>query len=224
MTVSGWSDGSVPRVVIALLIPLLRQCHARRLVDHCRVPVVVVIDQQYFLNSMSNLVVIGFPKVEEAEQVRLELVAIQEEHLITLEDAVVLEHGSDGHVHLRQAINMTATGAMGGSFWGLLVGLIFANPLLGLAAGAGAGAASGALSDIGINDKFLKELAETLPQGSAALALLVRDSTPDRVIERLRRHVPNARLVHTSLRHTNEEKLKEQLEKARKQADALRMA
>ena len=49
-------------------------------------------------NNMSNLVVIGFPKVEEAEQVRLELVAIQEEHLITLEDAVVLEHGSDGHV------------------------------------------------------------------------------------------------------------------------------
>ena len=171
---------------------------------------------------MSNLVVIGFPKVEEAEQVRLELVAIQEEHLITLEDAVVLEHGSDGHVHLRQAINMTATGAMGGSFWGLLVGLIFANPLLGLAAGAGA--ASGALSDNGINDKFLKELAETLPQGSAALALLVRDSTPDRVIERLRRHVPNARLVHTSLSHTDEEKLKEQLEKARKQAEALRMA
>ena len=174
--------------------------------------------------GVSNLVVIGFPKVEEAEQVRLELVAIQEEHLITLEDAVVLEHGSDGHVHLRQAINMTATGAMGGSFWGLLVGLLFANPLLGLAAGAGAGAASGALSDIGINDKFLRELAETLPQGSAALALLVRDSTPDRVIERLRRHVPNARLVHTSLSHTDEEKLKEQLEKARKQAEALRMA
>ena len=171
---------------------------------------------------MSNLVVIGFPKVEEAEQVRLELVAIQEEHLITLEDAVVLEHGSDGHVHLRQAINMTATGAMGGSFWGLLVGLIFANPLLGLAAGAGA--ASGALSDIGINDKFLKELAERPPQGNAALALLVRDSTPDRVIERLRRHVPNARLVHTSLSHTDEENLKEQLEKARKQAEALRMA
>jgi len=173
---------------------------------------------------MSNLVVIGFPKVEEAEQVRLELVAIQEEHLITLEDAVVLEHGSDGHVHLRQAINMTAAGAMGGSFWGLLIGLIFANPLLGVAAGAGAGAASGALSDIGINDKFLKELTETLPQGSAALALLVRDSTPDRVIERLRRHVPNARLVHTSLSHMDEEKLKEQLEQARKQAKALRMA
>ena len=64
-------------------------------------------------------------EVEEAEEVRQELVAIQQEHLITLEDAVVLEHGDDGHVHLRQAINMTAAGAMGGTFWGLLIGLIF---------------------------------------------------------------------------------------------------
>ena len=87
---------------------------------------------------MSNLVVVGFPKAQEAEEVRRELVTIQQEHLIALEDAVVLEHGEDGHVHLRQAINMTAAGAMGGSFWGLLIGLLFANPLLGLAVGAGA--------------------------------------------------------------------------------------
>ena len=173
---------------------------------------------------MSNLVVVGFPKVAEAEDVRRELVTIQQEHLITLEDAVVLEHGDDGHVHLRQAINMTAAGAMGGTFWGLLIGLIFANPLLGAAVGAGAGAASGALNDIGINDKFLEELAETLPQGSAALALLVRDSTPDRVIERLRRHAPHARLIHTNLSHTDEEALKAQLETARKQAEALRLS
>jgi len=113
---------------------------------------------------------------------------------------------------------------MGGTFWGLLIGLIFANPLLGAAVGAGAGAASGALNDIGINDKFLEELAETLPQGSAALALLVRDSTPDRVIERLRRHAPHARLIHTNLSHTDEEALKAQLETARKQAEALRLA
>ncbi len=172
---------------------------------------------------MSNLVVVGFPKVQEAEEVRRELVTIQQEHLIALEDAVVLEHGEDGHVHLRQAINMTAAGAMGGSFWGLLIGLVFANPLLGLAVGAGAGAASGSLSDMGINDTFLKELAETLPEGSAALALLVREATPDRVIERLRRHAPHARLIHTNLSHTDEDVLKEQLEKAKRQAEALRL-
>ena len=113
---------------------------------------------------MSDLIVVGFPKIEEAEQVRLELASIQQEHLISLEDAVVLEHGDDGHVHLRQAINLAAAGAVSGSFWGVLVGLLFLNPLLGAAVGAGAGAASGALSDIGINDQFLRELAETLPK------------------------------------------------------------
>ena len=70
------------------------------------------------------------------------MVTIQQKHFIELEDAVVLEHGEDGHVHLRQAINMTVAGAMGGSFWGLLIGLLFAYPLLGLAVGSGAGAAS----------------------------------------------------------------------------------
>ena len=173
---------------------------------------------------MSNLVVVGFPKAQEAEDVRLELVKIQQEHLIALEDAVVLEHGEDGHVHLRQAINMTAAGAMGGSFWGLLIGLLFANPLLGLAVGAGAGAASGSLNDMGINDNFLKELAETLPKGSAALALLVHEGTPDRVVESLRSHAPHARLVKTSLSHVDEDKLRDLIKTSAQQAEALRLA
>jgi uncharacterized membrane protein len=47
--------------------------------------------------------------------------------------------------------------------------LIFLNPLLGLAVGAGAGAFSGALSDVGINDQFMKDLAATMKPGSSAL-------------------------------------------------------
>ena len=80
----------------------------------------------------------------------LELVSIQKEHLISLEDAVVLEHGEDGHVHLRQAINMAAAGADSGSFWGMLVGMLFLAPTGGCGCRSRAGAASGALTDIGI--------------------------------------------------------------------------
>jgi uncharacterized membrane protein len=172
---------------------------------------------------MSNLIVVGFPKVDEAEAVRKELVAIQQEHLISLEDAVVVERDADGQVQLRQAINLTAAGALGGGFWGSLVGLLFLNPLLGAAVGAGMGAASGALSDLGINDGFLRELGETLPKGSAALCLLVRDATPDRVVERLRSFAPHAKLLRTSLSHTDEAQLNELLEDSRKQAEALRL-
>ncbi|MEI6830844.1 MAG: DUF1269 domain-containing protein [Synechococcaceae cyanobacterium ELA445] len=173
---------------------------------------------------MSSLVVVGFPKVEEAEAVRTELVGIQKEHLISLEDAVVVEHDGEGGVHLRQAINLTSAGAVSGGFWGSLVGLLFLNPLLGAAVGAGVGAASGALTDLGINDGFLKEVGESLPRGSAALCLLVRESTPDRVVERLRSHAPHAKLLRTNLSHTDEDRLRELLEQASKQAEALRLA
>jgi uncharacterized membrane protein len=88
---------------------------------------------------MSSLVVVGFPTAAEAEQVRRELVDIQRERLIALEDAVVVERDGKGGVHLRQAINLTATGAVGGVFWGALVGLLFLNPLLGAAVGGGVG-------------------------------------------------------------------------------------
>ena len=173
---------------------------------------------------MSSLVVVGFPTVDEAEQVRQELVDIQREQLISLEDAVVVEKDGKGRVHLRQALNLTTAGALGGGFWGSLVGLLFLNPLLGAAIGAGIGAASGSLSDLGINDGFMRDLGETLPQGSAALCVLLRDSTPDRVIERLRSHAPHARLLRTNLSHTDEERLRQMLQQASKQAEALRLS
>jgi uncharacterized membrane protein len=173
---------------------------------------------------MASLVVVGFPKVDEAEQVRRELVDIQREQLIALEDAVVVEHDGDGKVHLRQAVNLTAAGAVGGGFWGTLVGLLFLNPLLGAALGAGVGAASASLSDIGINDNFMRELGETLPRGSAALCLLIREATADRVVERLRVHAPHAKLLRSNLSHTDEEQLRELLERAARQSEALRLS
>lgn len=173
---------------------------------------------------MSNLVVVGFPTTDEAEQVRRELVDIQREQLIALEDAVVVEHDEEGKVHLRQSLNLTTAGAIGGGFWGSLVGLLFLNPLLGAAVGAGIGAASGSLSDLGINDGFLREVGDTLPKGSAALCLLLREATPDRVIERLRAHAPHARLLRTNLSHTDEDQLRQLLERASKQAEALRLS
>jgi uncharacterized membrane protein len=173
---------------------------------------------------MSSLVVVGFPTAAEAETVRRELVDIQREQLVSLEDAVVVERDDNGTVHLHQAVNLTAAGAVGGGFWGVLVGMLFLNPLLGGALGAGLGAVSGQFTDLGINDDFLREVGGTLPSGGAALCLLLREATPDRVVERLRAHAPHAKLLRTNLSHTDEDQLRELLEKASKQAEALRLA
>ena len=45
-----------------------------------------------------------------------------------LEDAVVGVKDEKGTVKLHQAVNLTATGAVSGGFWGTLIGLIFLNP------------------------------------------------------------------------------------------------
>ena len=103
---------------------------------------------------------------------------------------------------------MTAAGAVGGSFWGMLIGMIFLNPLVGAAVGAGA--LSSKLSDIGINDKFMKELAETFTPGSSALFVLVRKATPDKVLDQLKGF--KGKVLKTSLTADREEELRKVLE------------
>ena len=155
---------------------------------------------------MSDLVVIGFDDEHTAFEMRAALVKLQKEYLIDMEDVVVVTKDEKEKVKLHQAMNLTAAGAVGGSFWGMLVGLIFLNPLVGAAVGAGAGALSGKLSDIGIDDKFMKHLGETFNPGNSALCVLVRKATPDKVLEALKQF--NGTVLKTSLTHDKEETLK----------------
>ena len=162
---------------------------------------------------MSSLVVIGYENEFKAEEVRLTLRKLQKEYLIDLEDAVVAVKDAQGKVKLHQAVNLTAAGAVGGGFWGSLIGLIFLNPILGAAVGAAAGAASGALTDVGINDKFMKELAATMSPGSSALFVLVRKATPDKVLAELQGS--GGKVLKTSLSHDDETKLQAALSAAK---------
>jgi uncharacterized membrane protein len=161
----------------------------------------------------STLVVIEYEDQYKAEEMRLKLRKMQKEYLIDLEDAVVAVKDASGKIKLHQAVNLTGAGAMTGGFWGALVGLIFLNPLLGMAMGATAGAVSGALSDVGINDKFMKELADGMPAGSSALFVLVRKATPDRVLEEVKGS--GGKILRTSLTHEDEAKLQTALSGAR---------
>jgi uncharacterized membrane protein len=162
---------------------------------------------------MSTLAVIAYDDPFKAEEVRLKLRKLQAEYLIDLEDAVVVTKDAAGKIKLHQAVNLTAAGAVSGGFWGTLVGLIFLNPLLGMAIGAGTGAVSGALADVGINDQFMKDLATTLKPGSSALFVLVRKATPDKVLEEVKG--TGGTVLKTSLSHEDEAKLQAALSGAK---------
>lgn len=167
---------------------------------------------------MSDLIAVAFDEPETAFEARGKLTRLQKEYLIEMEDAVVVTRDEDGKVKLHQATNLTAAGALGGSFWGLLIGLLFLNPLLGLAVGAGAGALSGYFTDIGIDDDFMKKLGEDLKPGGAAVFVLVRKATPDKVMQELSEFSGRGRVLRTSLTTEDEAKLREVFEGAKEAA------
>ena len=155
---------------------------------------------------MSTLVAIAYPDVATAEKVRGELVQATKEHLVQLEDAVVVEHRADGKIKLHQAMSTTGAGAAGGALWGGLIGLLFLAPLVGMAIGAATGAMAGKMTDVGVDDNFMKKLGAKLTPGGAALIALGRSDTPDRVIERVRQY--GGEVVQTSLSDDDEAQLR----------------
>ena len=158
---------------------------------------------------MSTLIAIAYPDAETAERVRAELVQATKEHLVDLQDAVVVEHQADGKIKLHQAISTTGAGAAGGALWGGLIGLLFLAPLFGMAIGAASGALAGKFTDTGVNDDFMKQLGARLEGGGAALIALGRSDAPDKVLERLKPF--GGEVIQTSLSSEQEERLRSAL-------------
>jgi uncharacterized membrane protein len=140
---------------------------------------------------------------------------MQRDYLVDLEDAVVAVKDENGKVKLNQIHHLVGTGAVGGGFWGLLIGLLFFSPFLGVAVGAATGAVVGALSDIGINDDFMKKLGATLTPGSSALFVLVRKATPDRVVDEVKQY--GGTVLRTSLSKKDEASLQAALDSAKQE-------
>ena len=158
---------------------------------------------------MSQLIAVAFKDEKSAFSMRDKLMEMQKEYLIEMEDAVVVTKNAEQKVKLHQSVNLTAAGAMGGTFWGMLIGMLFLSPLAGAAVGAGAGAISGALADIGIDDKFMKDLGQNIQPGSSILFVLVRSATLDKVLDGLQGF--QGTVLRTSLTKDKEEELRQVL-------------
>ena len=155
---------------------------------------------------MSTLAVIRFENETGADAMRDEMGKLQKLEMIKLEDAAVVVRKSDGKVKVQQATSLVGAGALGGAFWGMLIGLLFFVPWLGLAVGAASGAIAGKFGDVGIDDNFIKQVGSSIQPGQSALFVLVRESTTDRVIEDLKPF--GGEIIYTNLSAEDEAKLK----------------
>jgi uncharacterized membrane protein len=132
---------------------------------------------------MSTLLVLKFDSEDGAAQMRDRMLSLQKQQLISIDDAAIMKKTADGKPKLEQLNNMAGVGALGGAFWGMLFGLLFFIPFLGMAVGAAAGAIAGSMSDVGIDDKFIKQVGESITPGTSALFLLVSNAVVDKVLE-----------------------------------------
>jgi uncharacterized membrane protein len=154
---------------------------------------------------MAHLVVLGVNDRDAAEGILNEAEALARNEMLELADAAYAWKDDSGKLRIHQALNTTRAGAAGGALWGTLIGLIFLNPLAGMAVGAATGAVTGKLTDIGIHDDTIKQIGEQLQAGRAAVFLLARSATVDRVIEALKPFGPT--VIQTSLSRDREEEL-----------------
>jgi uncharacterized membrane protein len=158
---------------------------------------------------MSDLVAIAYPDLDTAKAVMAQLEKLQAEKALELGDAVIVEHRADGRIKLHQTLNPASAGAIGGALWGGLIGLLFLAPALGMAVGAATGGAAGALTDVGVDDGFMRDLGHKLAPGTAAVIVLVRDVSADNVLERIEHR---GEVLQTSLSDDAEQHLRDALE------------
>ena len=156
---------------------------------------------------MSDLIVLSFDNEASAFQMRDKLVNMQKQQVISLADAAIVIRDKNGKPKVKQLHSLVGAGALGGAFWGMLIGLLFFAPWMGMAIGALSGALGGKLSDIGVDDNFIKEVGATIEPGHAALFLLVTKVTADKVLPELSDY--NAKVLQTSLSNEDEAKLRE---------------
>jgi uncharacterized membrane protein len=135
---------------------------------------------------VASLTVFKFTSEDGAEQMLSKLTELQKQQLITIVDAATVKWPEGKQKpQTRQLYNLAGIGALGGTFWGMLFGLLFFMPFLGAAIGAAVGAISGAFSDVGIDDKFIKEVQSKVTPGSSALFLMSDNAVIDRIAKEL---------------------------------------
>jgi uncharacterized membrane protein len=135
---------------------------------------------------MPNLVVITFDGVDKAGKVLETLRSDRYEDSISLDDSAIVVKDEDGTVQVDNEVDRgVKVGAIGGSLLGLLIGLLLGGPIASLVLGAIAGALGGDLANLGIDQRFINDVAEAMTPGTSALFVMVREGDTDATVEAL---------------------------------------
>ena len=128
--------------------------------------------------------------------------------------ALNLAKDASGRSHTVETTDVTPTkGAVAGGWFGLLASLLVTGPVgLGvILGGVAAGALYGKVVDRGLDDEWVKGMADWIDPGTSALLLLVDDGFDAEVIEEIGRFEGTGEVVYSTLPSAVREDIEEAL-------------
>lgn len=149
-----------------------------------------------------EILAIVLDKPSRASELLLVLANLDREGKVKLHDAVIVAKDDEGRTRIVETVDVTPVrGALSGTWWGMLGGLLVGGPVfLGAAiGGAAAGALYGKLVDRGLEDEWVKDMAAWIDPGTSALLLLVDAGLDPAVVDELRRFEGIGRVAGTTL-------------------------
>jgi uncharacterized membrane protein len=157
---------------------------------------------------LATLTALKFSTPKGAEQMLDQIQSLQKVDLIDIHDAALVSWPvGEKKPKTEHLANLAGVGGLKGAFWGLLFGMIFMVPVLGLAVGAAFGVLNKKMANIGIDENFIKQTREKVTEGTSALFLLTSDAVQDKVIEALKGY--DFELISSNLTKEQEAQLME---------------
>ena len=158
---------------------------------------------------MSTLIVIGFDNPVQARAAYDEAVALQADFVVDLRGVAIVTVDAEGETHVQTPQKIVGTAATSGALWGMLIGLLCFVPFFGAALGGAMGALIGKLAKSGINDTFRDQVQALLQPGSAAVVVMVEETTEDTFTQRMAPY--GGQLLKMSLSEQEEKELAHKL-------------
>ena len=158
---------------------------------------------------MSELIIIGYDDHATAERAQQEVLSLQRDFVVKLSGLAVVRVDDDGKKHIDTPSSIVGASAAGGALWGMIIGLLFLAPGLGLLVGGVFGALSGTAGKAGINRSLRERVDGLLVPGKAALVVMATKLTEDKFAAALAPF--GGTVLKTSLSEADEQELAEEL-------------
>jgi uncharacterized membrane protein len=153
--------------------------------------------------------VIGYDSPATATSAYNQVMELNKDFVVTLSGLAIVTVDAEGKSHVETPQKIVGVSAASGALWGMLIGLLFFVPGVGLLLGGAMGALFGKLGKSGVNEQFRAQVQDMLKPGAAAVVVMASKITEDKFAEAMGPF--GGTLLKTSLSEEDEKELASEL-------------